>query len=114
MFRSFDYPFKGKVSSFLYNASRIFYLSFIERTQSCLSFRKYELSLAKCAHFWGWCCGGLDPVIDAHEVCLMAHLIAKLGIDALKPQLVGKLWRKPVLSGRKAADLKKQFLAEGK
>ena len=44
----------------------------------------------------------------------MAKQLAKFGIKALKPQLVAGSWQKPKISARVAADLKKQFLLEGR
>ena len=42
-------------------------------------------------------------------VLCMAHLLLKLGKDALKPQLVAGRWRAPAVSARVAADLRKAF-----
>lgn len=44
----------------------------------------------------------------------MAKQLAKHGAEALRPQLVHGSWQKPVISGRLAANLKKQFRLEGK
>lgn len=43
----------------------------------------------------------------------MAHLLKKFGESALKPRLVNSVWRKPNISGRVAAVLKKSFLLKG-
>jgi len=43
----------------------------------------------------------------------MAHLLAKLGKEALKPAKVGAVWRKPLISAKNMARLKKEYLKEG-
>lgn len=50
----------------------------------------------------------------AIAVCMALKLLAKLGVEALKPQFVRGNWHPPLISARKAADLKKQFRLEGK
>ena len=44
----------------------------------------------------------------------MAHLLAKLGKDALRPQLVNGTWRKALISAKNAARLRKEAFAEGR
>lgn len=44
----------------------------------------------------------------------MAHLLAKLGKEALKPKKVGDVWHKPVISRKTLAKLRKSFLNDGK
>jgi hypothetical protein len=44
----------------------------------------------------------------------MAHLLAKLGEAALKPQFINGSWRSALISGRKAAKLKRECLLAGK
>ncbi len=44
----------------------------------------------------------------------MAHLLAKLGEAALKPQKFGSVWRKAAISAKNAARLRKEWLLEGK
>ena len=44
----------------------------------------------------------------------MAHLLAKLGKEALRPQNVGGVWRKAAVSAKNAARLRKEALLEGR
>jgi hypothetical protein len=44
----------------------------------------------------------------------MAHLLAKLGKDALRPQNIGGVWRKAVVSAKNAARLRKDTLLDDK
>ncbi|BDA51115.1 hypothetical protein COCOBI_17-3350 [Coccomyxa sp. Obi] len=44
----------------------------------------------------------------------MASALKKFGEAALKPRLVNGIWHKPKVSARKAADLKKAALFEGR
>ena len=43
----------------------------------------------------------------------MAHLLAKFGKDALKPIFIGGRWRAAAVSGRVAADLRKEAQRKG-
>ncbi|KAK9850809.1 hypothetical protein WJX84_002677 [Apatococcus fuscideae] len=43
----------------------------------------------------------------------MAHLLKALGEAALRPQKVRGLWYKPVISGRRAGELRRAALLEG-
>ena len=43
----------------------------------------------------------------------MAHLLAKLGKEALKPKWVAGRWRAPAVSARTAADLKREAQLRG-
>lgn len=44
----------------------------------------------------------------------MAHLLAKLGKEALRPSLVDGVWRKAVVSAKNAARLRKEAVLEGR
>ncbi|GAB4818433.1 hypothetical protein N2152v2_005479 [Parachlorella kessleri] len=44
----------------------------------------------------------------------MAHLLAKLGEAALKPQKVGDVWRKAAISAKNVARLRREWLLAGK
>jgi hypothetical protein len=44
----------------------------------------------------------------------MAHLLAKWGKEALKPQLVHGVWRKASISAKNVARLRKEALLSGK
>jgi hypothetical protein len=44
----------------------------------------------------------------------MAHLLAKLGKDALRPQLINGTWRKAAISAKNAARLRKEALLDGR
>lgn len=41
----------------------------------------------------------------------MASVLAKLGAAALQPSKLGSAWRKPLISGRNAARLRKEAIA---
>lgn len=43
----------------------------------------------------------------------MAHVLAKLGREALKPTKIGNSWHKPVLSAKNVARLKKEVFQSG-
>ena len=44
----------------------------------------------------------------------MAHLLAKLGKEALQPQLIEGVWRKAAISAKNAARLRKEALLAGR
>lgn len=44
----------------------------------------------------------------------MAHLLANLGKEALKPQKVGNVWHKAIISAKNAARLRKEALLAGR
>lgn len=44
----------------------------------------------------------------------MAHLLAKLGKEALRPQNIGGVWRKAAVSAKNTARLRKETLLEGR
>lgn len=44
----------------------------------------------------------------------MAHLLAKLGKEALRPQRVNGIWHKAAISAKNAARLRKEALLEGR
>jgi hypothetical protein len=50
---------------------------------------------------------------DDLRIGIMAHLLAKLGKEALKPSKIGNVWHKPILSAKNVARLKKEVLQSG-
>jgi hypothetical protein len=43
----------------------------------------------------------------------MAHLLAKLGREAIKPQFINGVWNKPAISAKTLARLRKETLLSG-
>eukprot|EP01035_Chromulina_nebulosa_P018088 gene18088-23736_t len=53
------------------------------------------------------------PVVDGFKIPRIVALLSKLGADALQPKMVNGRYFGPLVSKRKAADLRKRAIIEG-